>query len=75
MKFNLEVFMKRILTVLLPVAVVGQALGAGFALFEQGAAALGRGGAFVAGVNDASANFFNPAGLAFSPNELQVGLP
>src|SRR5262249_37596127 len=39
-----------------------------FALFEQGVTALGRGGAWVAGANDASAVFFNPAALAGLPH-------
>jgi long-chain fatty acid transport protein len=36
---------------------------AGFAVAEQGAAAIGLGGAFVARADDPSAVFFNPAGL------------
>lgn len=42
----------------------GPAQGAGFGLYEQGARALGSGGAFVARVDDATGLFFNPAGLA-----------
>lgn len=45
----------------------GTAHGAAFALFEQGAAAIGRGGAYVAGANDPSALFYNPAALAGIP--------
>ena len=36
---------------------------AGFALVQQGTAAMGQGNAFVAEANDASAIFYNPAGL------------
>ena len=36
---------------------------AGFALMQQGTAAMGQGNAFVAEANDASAIFYNPAGL------------
>jgi long-chain fatty acid transport protein len=37
--------------------------GAGFALLQQGTAAMGQGNAFVAEASDASAIFYNPAGL------------
>jgi long-chain fatty acid transport protein len=39
------------------------ALGAGFALLQQGTAAMAQGNAFVAEADDASAIFYNPAGL------------
>ncbi len=39
------------------------ALGAGFALVQQGTAAMAQGNAFVADASDASAIFYNPAGL------------
>ncbi len=39
--------------------------GAGFLLYEHGAAAMAMGGAFVALANDATAIFHNPAGIAF----------
>jgi long-chain fatty acid transport protein len=39
--------------------------GAGFLIYEHGAAAMAMGGAFVAVANDPSAVFHNPAGLAF----------
>jgi long-chain fatty acid transport protein len=39
------------------------AQGAGFALVQQGTAAMGQGNAFVADASDASAIFYNPAGL------------
>jgi long-chain fatty acid transport protein len=41
----------------------GAASAAGFALVQQGTAAMGQGNAFVAEANDASAIFYNPAGL------------
>jgi len=42
----------------------GRAAAAGYSLYEQGARALGAGGAFTARCDDASSVFFNPAGLA-----------
>jgi long-chain fatty acid transport protein len=45
---------------------------AGFALFEAGARAMARAGAFVATADDPSAIFFNPAGLAFQTPKWQV---
>lgn len=39
--------------------------GAGFLIYEHGAAAMAMGGAFVALANDATAVFHNPAGIAF----------
>lgn len=41
-----------------------QAWAGGFSIYEQGAAATAQGGAFVARAWDASAGFYNPAGLA-----------
>lgn len=42
----------------------------GLYLFDRGARSLGRGGAFVAGVDDPSALWFNPAGLTYSKRQL-----
>jgi long-chain fatty acid transport protein len=60
---------KRILTVVLFVLVfLAQASlshGAGFLIYEHGAAAMAMGGAFVALANNPSAIWHNPAGIAF----------
>lgn len=42
-----------------------QVFAGGFQINEQGAKAMGMGGAFTAQANDPSAIFFNPAGLGF----------
>jgi long-chain fatty acid transport protein len=48
--------------------------GAGFLIYEHGAAAMAMGGAFVAVANDPSAVFHNPAGIAFlKGTRLSVG--
>lgn len=58
----------RKLFILLAAAVASWSLqalawGAGFTLYQQGTAAMGQGGAFVAEADDPSAVFYNPAGL------------
>ncbi|MCS7313657.1 MAG: outer membrane protein transport protein [Acidobacteria bacterium] len=50
----------------------GTARPAGFALFEAGARAMARSGAFVATADDPAAIFFNPAGLAFQTPRWQI---
>ena len=61
--------MKRLLTVAVFIAIVlAQAnlgSGAGFLIYEHGAAAMAMAGAFVSIANDASAIWHNPAGIAF----------
>jgi long-chain fatty acid transport protein len=52
----------------------GQVFAQGFGVYEQGACALGRGGASVAApCPDASSVFFNPAGLSFDKRQLSLG--
>ena len=54
---------------------VAPALASGFGFYEQGAKASGQAGAWVARADDAAANWYNPAALAFlSGRELQIGL-
>lgn len=52
----------------------GVSHGAGFKVSEQGAKAMGMGNAFAAQADDASALYFNPAGIAFLPGiQVNVG--
>lgn len=53
-------------------ATAGPARAGGFYLTDRGARPLGRGGAFVAGADDPSALWYNPAGLAFSGRQLMI---
>ncbi|MBI4817010.1 MAG: outer membrane protein transport protein [Deltaproteobacteria bacterium] len=55
--------------------VPGTALGAGFQINEHNAAATARGGAVFATIDDASAVFYNPAGLAnIKGTNIQAGI-
>jgi len=58
--------MGRLLSIfLLIIGLVGSSLAGGFSIYEFGAKASSMGGAFVAQANDASAVFYNPAGIAY----------
>lgn len=61
--------MRKVLLLVLSAVVIFSlspfAQGAGFLIYEHGAAAMAMGGAFVGLANDASAIFHNPAGIAF----------
>ncbi len=64
-------FKKLILILFLPASFL---LASGFSIYEQGSRATGMAGAFLAKANDASALFYNPAGLVgLSGWHLQVG--
>jgi long-chain fatty acid transport protein len=52
-----------IFTIVTVLSWTSATLGAGFALMQQGTAAMAQGNAFVADASDASAIFYNPAGL------------
>lgn len=55
--------------ILLPILVItvcaSSVFGSGFSIYEQGAKATAMAGAFIAQADDPTANFYNPAGLAF----------
>ncbi|MBK8169431.1 MAG: outer membrane protein transport protein [Sandaracinaceae bacterium] len=61
-----------ILVVLLIAAQTSTASAGGLYLTDRGTRPMGRGGAFVAGADDPSALWYNPAGLAYSGNQLMV---
>jgi len=54
-------------------ALVSPCYAGGFMVPEQGASAVGMGNAFTSIANDPSANWYNPAGLAFLGTSVSVG--
>lgn len=60
------------LVALAALAVAPRALAGGFFLTDRGVRPLGRGGAFIAGADDPSALWYNPAGIAFAGRQLMV---
>ncbi len=52
--------------------LAGQAHAGGLYFSDRGVRPLGRGGAFVAGADDAGAVYYNPAGLAFAGHSLLI---
>ncbi len=55
-------------------AQAGDACASGFNIYEMGSRATALGGAFTATADDASAVFYNPAGMAFQPDGWQFSL-
>lgn len=55
-------------------AAVPKAHAGGFYLFERGVRPLARGGAYIAGVDDPSAMWLNPAGMAWSGDQVMGDL-
>ena len=65
---------KIIQSLLMVVLSVYSVIGSGFSIYEQGAKAAAMGGAFIAQANDATAVFYNPAGITeFSGIKLVLG--
>jgi long-chain fatty acid transport protein len=56
-------FKKMTMVAFVLIFTVSMAFGSGFSVYEHGAKAAAMGGAFIAQANDASAVFFNPAGI------------
>lgn len=63
-----------LLAALLTLLIAGSAWAGGFNIYEMGARATALGGAFTATADDASALFYNPAGLAWQPEGWQLSL-
>lgn len=61
-----------ILTSVASIFLASPAFASGYMIPEQGARAMGMGNAFSAIADDASANWFNPAGLSFQDNNVSI---
>lgn len=61
-----------LLVLLLVASQTSTAFAGGLYLTDRGTRPMGRGGAFVAGADDPSSMWYNPAGLAYSGNQLMV---
>ena len=73
MKKSVSCFVRAVSALVVAVSCLlpeSQAHASGFYLFDRGARALGRGGAFIAGADDPSALWYNPAGLIASKRQL-----
>ena len=70
----MNVFRRARMLVMFAGLVPGAALAAGYGIYEQGAAALGMAGAYVASAHDATAQFYNPAAMVrLDSKQLSVG--
>ena len=67
--------MKKIVLGMMAALCVGMAQGAGFGIYEASARGNAMGGAVVGDTSDATANYYNPANLAFATNvQIAAGL-
>lgn len=74
---KLQLRLGALLVVLAGLAPTESARAGGFFLFDRGAVGVSRGGAFIAGADDADAVYYNPAGLVSAGRQLHadIGLP
>ncbi len=65
-----NLWLGRLLLAILVLVPCAKVQAGGLYLFDRGARALSRGGAFVAGADDPSSLWYNPAGLKYSGNQV-----